>query len=91
LNLVIEKSGSVAVLHCSGRIGAGKEAWTLFDNVIALKDKRVVLDLTNVSRTDARDLGVLVFLKQWAGSAGVKLRLILSKRARVARSNRSEF
>ena len=80
LSVVIENSGSVAVLRCSGRIVAGKEAWTLFDTVVSLKEKRVlVLDLTRVSRTDARGLGVLVFLKQWAGSAGVKLQLIPSK------------
>jgi len=80
LNVVIENSGNVAVLHCSGRIVAGEEAWTLYNTVISLQNKRVVvLDLTRVSRTDARGLGVLVSLKQWARGAGVKLQLIPSK------------
>jgi len=39
----------------------------------------VILDLTRVTRTDARGLGVLVFLKQWASNAGVTLLLIPSK------------
>jgi anti-anti-sigma factor len=80
LNVVIENSGNVVILHCSGRMVAGEEPWTLFNTVISLKDKRVVvLDLTKVSKTDAHGLGVLVFLKQWATGAGVRLELIPSK------------
>jgi len=72
LRVTIDNSRGVAVLRCSGRIGAGEGPWTLLSNVISLKDKRVVvLDLMNVSRTDARGLGVLVFLSQWATGAGV--------------------
>jgi anti-anti-sigma factor len=80
LGVTIENSGNVAVLRCSGRIIAGEEAWTLYNTVISLKNKRVVvLDLTRASKVDARGLGVLVFLKQWARSSGVKLQLIPSK------------
>ncbi len=80
LSVMIENSGNVAVLRCSGRIVAGEEAWTLYNTVISLKNKRVVvLDLTRVSRVDARGLGVLMFLKQWARGASVKLQLIPSK------------
>ncbi|HYN16102.1 MAG TPA: STAS domain-containing protein [Terriglobales bacterium] len=80
LGVTIENSGNVAVLCCSGRIVAGEEAWTLYNTVISLKNKRVVvLDLTRVSGVDARGLGVLVFLEQWACGAGVKLQLIPSK------------
>lgn len=58
----------------------GEEAWTLYNTVISQQNKRVVvLDLTSVSSVDARGLGVLVLLKQWAHGAGVKLRLIPSK------------
>ena len=79
LNVVIENSGNVAVLRCSGRLVAGEEAWTLFSTAVSLKEKRVLLlDLTRVSRTDARGLGVLVFLKLWASTAGVKLQLVPS-------------
>ena len=80
LRITIENSGSTAVLRCSGRIVAGEEAWTLFDTVSSLENKSaVVLDLRRVTRTDARGLGVLVFLKQWASIAGVNLQLIPSK------------
>jgi len=79
LGVTIENSGNVAVLHCSGRIVAGEEAWTLYNTVISLKNKRVVvLDLAKVGKLDARGLGVLVLLDQWASGAGVKLQLIPS-------------
>ena len=80
LGVTIENYGNVAVLRCSGRIVVGEEAWTLYNSVISLKNKRVlVLDLTRVSRVDARGLGVLVFLEQWACGSGVKVQLIPSK------------
>ena len=80
LSVVIENSGNLAVLRCSGRIVAGEEAWTLFNAAISLQNKRVVvLDLTAVTGADARGLGVLAFLKQWARGAGVRLQVIPSK------------
>jgi anti-anti-sigma factor len=80
LSVGIENSGNLAVLRCSGRIVAGEEAWTLFNAVVSLQNKRVVvLDLTGVTGADARGLGVLVFLKQWARSADAKLQVIPSK------------
>jgi anti-anti-sigma regulatory factor len=80
LSVRIENSGNLAVLCCSGRIVAGEEAWTLFSTAISLQNKRVVvLDLTGVTGADARGLGVLVLLRQWAGSAGMKLQVIPSK------------
>ena len=80
LSVIIENSGKTAVLRCSGRIVAGEEAWTLYNAVVSLKNKRVVvLDLTRVSGTDARGLGVLMFVQQWARLSGVKLQLITSR------------
>lgn len=80
LSVIIENSGKTAVLRCSGRIVAGEEAWTLYNAVVSLNNKRVVvLDLTRVSGTDARGLGVLMFVQQWAGLSCVKLQLITSK------------
>jgi anti-anti-sigma factor len=80
LSVTIESSGNLAVLRCSGRIVAGEEAWTLFNTAISLENKRVlVLDLTGVTRADARGLGVLVLLRQWARSAGMKLQVVPSK------------
>lgn len=80
LSVIIENSGKAAVLRCSGRIVAGEEAWTLYNSVVSLKNKRaVVLDLTRVSGTDARGLGVLMFVQQWARLSRVQLQLITSK------------
>jgi len=77
LNVVIENSGNLAILRCRGKIVEGEEISTLFDAVISLKNKRVVvLDLTRVSRIDARGLGILVLL---ARAVGVKLQLMPSK------------
>jgi anti-sigma B factor antagonist len=80
LSVMIENSGNVAVLRCSGRIVAGEEAWTLYNTAISLENKRVVvLDLTRVSSVDAGGVGVLVLLKQWARGAGVKLKVLPSR------------
>jgi anti-anti-sigma factor len=80
LSVTIEDSGSIAVLHCSGRLVAGEEAWILFNTVSSLENKSVVvLDLTRVSRADAHGLGALAFLRQWANIAGVRLQLTPSK------------
>ena len=38
--------------------------------------------MTGVNRVDARGLGVLVFLNQWASGAGVRMELIPSKSVR---------
>jgi anti-anti-sigma regulatory factor len=79
LNVMIENSGNLAILYCLGRIVAGQETWTLFNAVESLKPGRVVvLDLTGVSGIDARGLGALLALKQWAVGAGVKLQLVPS-------------
>jgi len=80
LSVRIENQGKTAVLHCSGRIVAGEEAWTLFNAAISVENKRVlVLDFTEVTGADARGLGVMLFLKQWACGAGVKLQVVPSK------------
>jgi anti-anti-sigma regulatory factor len=80
LSVKIENSGRTAILRCSGRIVAGEEAWTLFNAAISVENKRVVvLDFTEVAAADARGLGVMLFLKQWADGAGVKLQVVPSK------------
>ena len=80
LSVMSENRGNAAILRCSGRFVAGQEAWTLYNTVISQQDKRVVvLDLTRVSRVDARGLGVFVSLRRWARVGGVKLQLIPSK------------
>jgi anti-anti-sigma factor len=80
LSVVTENFAGIVVLRCSGRVVAGEEAWTLYNAVISLHNKRrVVLDLTGVTGTDARGLGVLVFLQQWAQDSRVQLQLVVSR------------
>ena len=80
LNVMIEKSKDVVIFRCWGKLVAGEEAWTLYNTVISEQSKPVFeLDLTGVDRIDARGLGVLVFLHQWASGFGRKLALIPSK------------
>jgi anti-anti-sigma factor len=80
LNVMIKKSRDAVIFHCWGKLVAGEEAWTLYNTVISQQHKPVFeLDLTGVDRVDARGLGVLVFLHQWASGFGIKLALIPSK------------
>jgi anti-anti-sigma regulatory factor len=79
LNVVIENSGTVAILHCSGSIVAGEETSTLFNAVESLKFSRVVvLDLTGIGAIDARGLGALVAVKRWAQDVHVGLQVVPS-------------
>jgi anti-anti-sigma factor len=79
LSVMSESRGNAVIFYCSGRIVAGEEAWTLYNNVISRQDKRVVvLDLSGVSRVDAGGLGVLASLERWARAAGVRLQIIPS-------------
>ena len=69
LNVAVENSGNVAVVHCSGRIVEGQTS-PLFNAVKSLTNARVVLlDLTGISGMDARSVGALLALKQWAQDA----------------------
>lgn len=80
LNVRIENSGKLMVLRFSGRLVFGEEVSTPFKGLISQKNTRaVVLDLTRVNRIDACGLGMLMFMKQWATGAGVRLELIPSK------------
>ncbi len=78
LNVVVENSGSVSVVHCSGRIVEGQTS-PLYNAVTSLKNARVVLlDLAGVSGMDARGLGVLLALMQWARNTNVRLQVVAS-------------
>ncbi len=79
LKLIAEHRGKAAILRCSGRIVAGPDARELYRTVIAEKEKRVVLDLREVSGMDAGGLGVLLALRRWAIGSQVTLELIPSK------------
>ncbi len=80
LNVATEIYGEMLIVRCWGRLVAGQQAWTLYNAVISEEKHRiVVVDLSGVNRVDARGLGVLVVLKQWASGSGIALELIPSQ------------
>ncbi len=80
LTVMIENSGESVIFRCCGSLVAGKEASTLYNTVVSAGKKRVVvLDLRAVNRVDARGLGTLLLLKQWADRAGIRQQLIPSE------------
>jgi anti-anti-sigma factor len=68
LNLTTSDFGSVAILHCSGRIMAGSSADALLHEARELlcRCRRLVLDLSMIESVDAGGLGAFVRLLEWA-------------------------
>jgi anti-sigma B factor antagonist len=84
LTIEIEQSGTTAIVHCNGKLVAGVND-LLYVKVSKLisDSKRIVLDLTNLSRVDSMGLGTLVRLYVSARSAGCSLELLnLGKQVR---------
>jgi anti-sigma B factor antagonist len=84
LTIEIEQSGSAAIVHCNGKLIAGVND-LLYTRVSKLipGSKRIVLDLTNLTRVDSMGLGTLVRLYVSARSAGCSLELLnLGKQVR---------
>src|ERR1700744_6518661 len=77
LSVHVESSPGYAVVHCSGKLVAGVTD-TLYRRVKALipENKRIVLDLTDLTHMDSTGLGTLVRLYVSARSAGCALQLI---------------
>ena len=85
LTINIQHAGNTAVVHCGGKLVAGVGD-ILFTKVRQLMPdtKRIVLDLTNLTRVDSMGLGTLVRLYVSARSAGCELELInLGKQVRT--------
>ena len=77
LALTLECLGDVTILHCAGRIVAGKEADLLRKAVLCQLDGgTVVLDLAQVGAVDGGGIGTLVFLHASAGTAGTEFKLM---------------
>jgi anti-anti-sigma factor len=77
LSVRAEKLGDVTLLHLRGRITIGDATETLSAVVRAQTDAcALVLNLAEVDLIDARGLGVLVELRQWTQSRGIKFRLM---------------
>ena len=84
LALDIVHAGDAFVVRCSGKLVAGVND-ILYVKVSQLipDTKRIVLDLTNLTRVDSMGLGTLVRLYVSARSAGCSLELInLGKQVR---------
>jgi anti-sigma B factor antagonist len=77
LTLEIVRKGSTVIVHCNGRLVSGVND-LLYDTVKPLlpDTKRIILDLTNLTRVDSMGLGTLVRLSVSARSAGCSLELV---------------
>lgn len=84
-SLHIARNGNTAIVRCQGKLVAGLDN-VLYRDVKQLlpECKRIVLDLTDLTRMDSMGLGALVRLYVSARSAGCNLELInLSKQVRM--------
>jgi anti-sigma B factor antagonist len=84
LTLEITRAGHTTVVKCDGKLVAGVND-ILYARVSQLipDSKRIVLDLTNLTRVDSMGLGTLVRLYVSARSAGCSLELVnLGKQVR---------
>jgi anti-sigma B factor antagonist len=85
LTLEFERSGSTVIVRCHGRLVADTDD-LLYRKVKELlpDSKRIVLDLTDLTRMDSMGLGTLVRLYVSARSAGCSLELMnLGKQVRM--------
>ena len=84
LTLDVKRTGDTAIVRCDGKLVAGVND-LLYARVRQLmpEAKRIVLDLTYLTRVDSMGLGTLVRLYVSARSAGCALELInLGKQVR---------
>lgn len=77
LKVTVQNLGDTTVLRCQGRIVLGDAYTTLRKAGLSQKHSRMlVLDLAEVDRIDAGALGVLLSLREWARSNGIRFRLM---------------
>jgi len=77
LTIEVERSGGVPVVRCHGKLAAGISDM-FYEQVHQLipGTKRIVLDLSDLTRVDSMGLGALVRLYVSGKSAGCRLELI---------------
>lgn len=77
LSLQVTRAGTTVVVRCDGKLVYGVND-TLYAKVSQLipGSKRIVLDLTNLTRVDSMGLGTLVRLYVSCRSAGCSLELV---------------
>jgi anti-sigma B factor antagonist len=84
LTLDIERTGSTVIVRCHGKLLAGDEVLYTRVRQLLPDSKRIVLDLTDLTRMDSMGLGTLVRLYVSARSAGCTLELMnLGKQVRL--------
>jgi anti-sigma B factor antagonist len=85
LTLDFERTGTTVVVRCHGRLVADTDDVLYREVKLLLPDsKRIVLDLTDLTRMDSMGLGTLVRLYVSARSAGCSLELMnLGKQVRM--------
>ena len=84
LTLEIERADNSAVVRCTGKLVAGVTDF-LYTNVSDLipDNRKIVLDLTNLTYMDSMGLGTVIRLYVSAKSAGCQLELVnVGKRIR---------
>lgn len=77
LKVTAQNLGDATVLRCEGRIVIGEAYAILRKAGLSQRLSRMlVLDLAEVDRIDAGGLGVLLSLREWARSNGIRFRLM---------------
>ena len=68
--------GNVMIFHCTGRITieSADTLQMIVENVAPIDI--VMLDLAKVTAIDAAGIGMLVSLRSWAGTNGIRLKLM---------------
>jgi anti-sigma B factor antagonist len=85
LTLDIERTGNTVVVRCHGRLVADTDDVLYYQVKQLFPDsKRIVLDLTDLTRMDSMGIGTLVRLYVSARSAGCSLELMnIGKQVRM--------
>jgi len=77
LRVTVQQLGDASVLSCEGRIVMGDAYSSLRNAVLSQPKARIVfLDVAHVDRIDAGGLGVLLGLREWAGSRAIRFKLM---------------
>jgi anti-anti-sigma regulatory factor len=76
LKVNMDSVGEAAIVECEGTISGSDEALQLYDAVTGrAADRVIVIDLSRVSVTVGKGLGMLLFLERWARHRGIQLKL----------------
>ncbi len=77
LEIDIEKTATVAVVRCVGRLTRGEAVSRLRNALIPEKNTHtILLDLSEVEALDAGGVNAMVSLRNWALSRGITIKLV---------------